>query len=243
MKKLLLVSIVSLMTCVTFMRPAAAFPVIDIANLIQNTLAAIQQIEQISHQIEQVKNQAMSLTNEAKNLASLPFSVVNQLRSATDQVTQLMDQAQGIAFDVSSSIHEFESLYPKSFAAAMTGNQMAAETMKRWERSMDALKTTVKVQSQAAQNFASDQSSLTDLVSQSQSAGGALQATQVTNQLLALHARQMIQDQQLRIAQDRATALEQARMVAANERGEAVRQKFMTTATRYTPETVTFIHN
>ncbi len=108
---------------------------------------------------------------------------------------------------------------------------------------MDALKTTVQVQSQAVQNFASDQSALSDLVSQSQSASGGLQATQVTNQLLALHARQMIQDQQLRIAQDRATALEQARMVAANARGEAVRQKFMTTNTRYTPEAVTFFQN
>src|SRR5207344_846596 len=58
MKKLLLVSIVSLMTCMTFVRPAAAFPVIDIANLIQNTLAALQQIEQISNQIQQVRNQA-----------------------------------------------------------------------------------------------------------------------------------------------------------------------------------------
>ncbi len=243
MKKILLASIVALMTCVTFVRPAAAFPVIDIANLIQNTLAALQQIEQISHQIQQVRNQATSLTNEARNLASLPFNVVNQLRDATNQVNQLINQAQGIAFDVSNSIHEFETLYPKTFAAAMTGDQLAADTMRRWERSMDALKTTVQVQSQAVQNFASDQSALSDLVSQSQSAGGALQATQVTNQLLALHARQMIQDQQLRIAQDRATALEQARMVAANARGEAVRQKFMTTNTRYSPETVTFYPN
>jgi type IV secretion system protein TrbJ len=243
MKKILLASIVALMTCVTNVRPAAAFPVIDVANLIQNTLAAIQQIQQISHQITQITNQATSLANEAKNLASLPYNVVSQLRAATDQVDQLISQAQGIAFDVNNSINQFKTLYPKSFSSAMTQSQLAMDTMKRWERSMEAIETTVKVQSQATQNFASDQSALIDLVSQSQSASGALQATQVTNQLLALHSRQLIQDQQLRVAQDRATALEQARMVAANARGEVVRQKFMTTNTRYTPETVTFYPN
>lgn len=65
----------------------------------------------------------------------------------------------------------------------------------------------------------------------------------LTNQLLALHSRQMIQDQQLRIAQDRATALEQARMVAANERSRAVRQYFMTGSTRYTPQDVNVYRN
>jgi P-type conjugative transfer protein TrbJ len=40
---------------------------------------------------------------------------------------------------------------------------------------------------------------LTNLVNQSQSAVGELQATQATNQLLALQARQMIAEQQLRI--------------------------------------------
>ena len=114
---------------------------------------------------------------------------------------------------------------------------------KRWTNSLDALRTATKVQSQAVQNFASDESTLTDLVNRSQSAVGALQATQATNQLLALQARQAIQAQQLQITQDRATALEQARQVAVHERAKEVRRRFMGSGTPYTPYTVNFYGN
>jgi P-type conjugative transfer protein TrbJ len=243
MNKIVVLSLAVLMVVLAPVRPASAFPVIDAANLIQNTLSAIQQLEEIEHQISQIRNQARSLENEARNLRGLNFSVVADLRATTEQVNQLIRQAQGIAFEVQAALREFERLYPKRYAEAVTGGQLAADTIERWRHSFDALATTIRVQSQAAQNFSSDEASLTALVERSQAAEGSLQASQVTNQLLALHARQMIQDQQLRIAQDRATALEQARMLAANERSRAVRQYFMTGSTRYTPEDVTIYRN
>jgi len=237
MKKIAVLSLAVLIVVFAPARPAGAFPVIDVANLIQNTLAAIQQLKEIDNQISQIRNQARSLENEARNLRGLNFNVVADLRAATEQVNQLIRQAQGIAFEVQAALREFE-LYPKRYAEAVTGGQLTADTLERWQHSFDALSTTIRVQSQAAQNLTRDEASLTALVDRSQAAEGSLQASQVTNQLLALHARQMIQDQQLRIAQDRATALEQARMLAANERSRAVRQYFMTGSTRYTPEAV-----
>jgi len=42
-------------------------------------------------------------------------------------------------------------------------------------------------------------------------AGGALQVSQVTNQLLALQIRLLMQGQQLKITQDRAVALSRPR--------------------------------
>lgn len=90
------------------------------------------------------------------------------------------------------------------------------------------------------QNFTADEKALTNLVNHSQSAVGALQATQATNQLLALQARQSIQAQQLQITQDRATALEQARIIAVQERAREVRRRFMGTGTPYTPHAVDF---
>jgi type IV secretion system protein TrbJ len=242
MKHLFVLFAVLIITCAGLSIPARAFPVIDIANLIQNTLAAIQQIEQIEHQISQIKNQATSLVNEAKNLRSLKGDVVDQLRASTDRVNELMRRARGIAFDVDGSIRDFQDLYPTEFAAALSNDRMVSDTLKRWQRSSDALAMNIRVQSQAMQNLGQDESTLASLVNRSQSAEGALQATQITNQLLALHARQMIQDQQLRISQDRASTLEQARIVAANERARTLRQKFMTARTRYTPEPVALFH-
>jgi P-type conjugative transfer protein TrbJ len=117
---------------------------------------------------------------------------------------------------------------------------VAGEAPPRGPNSLEALRTATQVQSQAMQNFASDERALTDLVNRSQSATGALQAMQATNQLLALQSRQAIQAQQLQITQDRAAALEQARQVVVQERAREVRRRFMGSGTPYTPYSVNF---
>src|SRR3546814_4397851 len=93
----------------------------------------------------------------------------------------------------------------------------------------------MQMQAQVSQNLGEDESVLADLVSKSQSAEGALQATQAMNQLLALQAKQSIQSQRLQITQDRATALELARQAAATERAREVRRRFLGDGTPYTP--------
>ena len=96
------------------------------------------------------------------------------------------------------------------------------------------------MQSQAAQNVAADENALAVLVSQSQGAIGIVQATQATNQLLALHARQQIQEQQLHLTQDRSAALEQARLVTAEARAREVRRRFEGNGARYTAQPINF---
>ncbi len=221
----------------------AQWVVIDPTNLAQNLMTAANTLEQINNQIKQLQNQAQSLTNQAKNLTGLDFSALNELRAALSATNRLIQQAQGLAFNVQQMETQFQQLYPESFSATVSSGQMVLDARKRWTNSLDALRTATKVQSQAVQNFASDESTLTDLVNRSQSAVGALQATQATNQLLALQARQAIQAQQLQITQDRATALEQARQVAVHERAKEVRRRFMGSGTPYTPYTVNFYGN
>ncbi len=221
----------------------AQWVVIDPTNLAQNILTAANTLEQINNQIKQLQNQAQSLTNQAKNLTGLDFSALNELRAALSATNQLIQQAQGLAFNVQQMETQFQQLYPESFSASISGGQMALDARKRWTNSLEALKTATKVQSQAVQNFTRDEQALTDLVNRSQSAVGALQATQATNQLLALQARQAIQAQQLQITQDRAAALEQARQVAVHERAKEVRRRFMGAGTPYTPHAVNFYSN
>lgn len=221
----------------------AQWVVIDPTNLAQNILTAANTLEQINNQIKQLQNQAQSLMNQAKNLTGLDFSALNELRAALSATNQLIQQAQGLAFNVQQMEAEFQRLYPESYSAAISGTQMATDARSRWRNSLEALRTATKVQSQAVQNFASDEKALSDLVNRSQSAFGALQATQATNQLLALQARQSIQAQQLQITQDRAASLELARQAAATERAREVRRRFLGYGTPYTPHTVQFYGN
>jgi P-type conjugative transfer protein TrbJ len=218
----------------------AQWVVVDPTNLVQNLMTAANTLEQINNQILQLENEAQMLRNEARNLTSLDFSALDSLRSALSATNQLIQQAQGLAFNVSQMESEFQRLYPNAYTAAASGSQMAADARTRWQNSLEALRTATKVQSQAVQNFASDEQALTSLVNRSQSASGALQAMQATNQLLALQSRQSMQAQQLQITQDRAAALEQARQVAVQERAREVRRRFQGVGTPYTPATVNF---
>ena len=171
----------------------AQWVVIDPTNLAQNLMTAANTLEQINNQIKQLQNQAQSLTNQAKNLTGLDFSALNELRAALSATNRLIQQAQGLAFNVQQMETQFQQLYPESFSATVSSGQMVLDARRRWTNSLEALRTATQVQSQAVQNFAADEQALTDLVNRSQSAVGALQTMQATNQLLALQSRQAIQ--------------------------------------------------
>jgi P-type conjugative transfer protein TrbJ len=239
MKKRLLAAAVAAMLC-TATTVHAQRVVIDPTNLVQNTLTAIRTLEQINNQIQQLQNEAQMLMNQARNLASLPSSVVGQLRANLATTQRLIAQAKGLAYDVTSIDREFARLYPEQYAATVSGDQMYRDAQERWKNTLNGLQTTMKMQAQASQNLSDDESVLADLVSKSQSAEGALQAMQAINQLLALQAKQSIQTQRLQITQGRAASLELARQAAAVERGREVTQRFLGEGTPYTPQPVNF---
>jgi P-type conjugative transfer protein TrbJ len=218
----------------------AQFTVFDPLNFVQNTLTAARALEEINNQLRQLENEATMLVNEARNLETLPFNIVAQLRSTLATTNRLIADARGISFRLSDAQATFSRFYPDSYSAGASGLAMAEDAQQRWRHSLQALQSTVAMQAQAAENLSSDENALAGLVEQSQSAIGALQAIQAGNQLMALHSRQLIQEQQLRLTQDRSAALESARSVAAEARAREVRKRFLGDGVRYTPQPVDF---
>jgi type IV secretion system protein TrbJ len=217
-------------------RPAAAqWAVIDASNLIQNTMTAARALEQINNQVQQLQNQVVMLANEARNLTSLNYSSLDQLNSTMGQISALMDQARGIAFNVTATQNAFAQQYPQAYSASVTNDQLMADAHQRWQNSMNAFQQTMTVQSQVATNVEADTGTLSTLVNTSQGAVGGLQAQQATNQLLALSIKQQLQIQSLMAAQDRAQALEAARNAESEEQARAVFQRFIGNGHAYTP--------
>ena len=242
--RLLSVSLAAVLTgALMLAQPAVALTVFDPSNFVQNTLTAVRTLEQINNQIKQLQNQAQSLMNQARNLASLPFNVVNSLRANLDTTRQLIAQAQGLAYDIQNMDQQFAQLYPEQYAVTVSGNQMFQDARQRWQNTLQGLQTAMRMQARVSQNLNQDEGVLADLVDQSQSATGALQAMQATNQLLALQAKQSIQSQQLQLTQGRAVSLELARQAAAVERGREVTRRFLGSGTAYTPQSVNFYGN
>ncbi|GAO23956.1 TPA: P-type conjugative transfer protein TrbJ [Burkholderia contaminans] len=227
-----------------FVQPAAAARIVfDPSNFVQNTLTAIQTLQQLHNQITQLQNEAKMLENQARNLASLPFNVVSRLRANLALTQRLIDQAKGLAYDLAKMDQDFARLYPEQYAATISGDQMFRDGQERWKNALNGLQTAMQMQAQATKNLTDDEGVLADLVDKSQSAVGALQAMQSTNQLLALQAKQSIQTQRLQLTQDRAASLELARQAAAAERGREVRRRFQGSGTPYTPYPVNFYNN
>ena len=238
MKPLKLFSVLSLFFLVLPFQAHAQWAVIDAGNLAQNIMTAARALQQINNQVQQLQHEAQMLSNEARNLHPLNFSALNDLRATLAATDQLIAQAQGLAFDVAHAEHQFAALYPSAYGIGVTGQQMVADARQRWTNSLEALRTAIRLQAQVEQTISTGEATLSDLVTRSQAASGALEATQSTNQLLALQIQQGLQAQQLRIAQDRAVAVEAARSVAAAERARQVRLTFMDPSTRYTPAPV-----
>ena len=226
--------------------PASAqWVVYDPSNFSQNVLTAARTLQQINNQIQSLQNEAtmilnqgQSLVNQGKNLASLAYSPLAMLQQDIARTNALIAQAQGLTTQVGQLDQQFRQQYPSGVGANTSLDQTVAAARTRWNNSLEALNTTLGMQAQVNASITGDQATLSQVVGSSQGAVGILQATQATNQLLALMAKQTMQSQQLALAQGRATATEQARMLEADQEGQANRQRFQGTGVRYTPAPV-----
>ncbi len=242
LRKKLLASVISLgataLLIVSIGRPGVAeaqITVFDPSNYSQNVLTAARSLQQINNQIQSLQNQAQSLINQGRNLTTIGFPELQALQRTLQQIDQLMGQAQRIEFRVANLDQQFRAMFPTSFSQLLTNGQHAADARSRFDTSMAAFKHTMAVQAQVVENVSADMSNLNGLIARSQSAEGALQVGQATNQLLALVAKQQFQIQTLMAAQYRADAIARANRTQAQTDAQSATTKFLGSGSAYTP--------
>jgi P-type conjugative transfer protein TrbJ len=152
-----------------------------------------------------------------------------------------MGEADRLAYNVSNIEAQFSPTF-QNFAVGKSDAQLIASARDRWQQSLSAYEHSLKAGATAVGNIDSTQSQTSSLVSASQSAVGALQATQAGNQLLGVQARQLADLTAMLAAQGRAEALEKSRKAAAQEQGREQFSRFMT-GSSYTPTTVRMFHD
>jgi type IV secretion system protein TrbJ len=170
--------------------PAYALIVFDPSNYSQNVLTAARSLQQITNQITSLQNQAQMLINQARNLASLPLSSLQQLQQSLQRTQQLLGQAQNIAFDVQQVDKAFQQQYG-SVSLSASDQQLVTDARSRWQNTVGGLQDAMRVQAGVVGNIETSRAQMSALVGASQSATGALQATQAGNQLLALQGQQL----------------------------------------------------
>jgi len=218
--------------------PAYAWRIVfDPSNYAQNVLTAARTLEQINQQITSLQNEATMLMNQARNLASLPFSSLQTLQQNVQRTQQLLNQAQNIAFDVQGIDQAFQSQYGNVQMSA-TDQQLVTDARSRWQNTVGSLQDAMRVQAGVVGNIDTNRTQMSELVSQSQAATGALQATQAGNQLLALQSQQLSDLVALLAANGRSGALTEAERTAAAEQGREQRRRFLTPGSDYQPGNV-----
>ncbi|MCR8493049.1 P-type conjugative transfer protein TrbJ [Brucella anthropi] len=215
--------------------PAHAQSIVyDPTNYAQNVLTAARSLEQINNQVRSLQNEAQGLINQARNLASLPYSSLQTLQQNVQRTQQLLQQAQNIAFDVQNVDRLFQQQYGDVPLSANDA-RLITDARARWRNTVGGLQDAMRVQAGVVGNIDANRTEMSNLVSQSQGAQGALQATQAGNQLLALQSQQLSDLIALIAANGRAAALTEAERATAADQGREQRRRFLTPGSGYQP--------
>nr|WP_246375955.1 P-type conjugative transfer protein TrbJ [Gluconacetobacter takamatsuzukensis] len=220
----------------------AQWAVYDGAAHVQTVLIAARELQQVNQQAQSLLNEATMLENQARNLANLPLSVLAPLEHSIQQTEQIVGQAQGLSYNLTSIDQAFTQTYPQALGSPSSAVQMTADAQTRWQNARGAYQDGLRVQTGAVQNLDATRSQIDSLVTSSQAASGALQAAQSGNQLTALQTRQLADLTAVVTAMGRAQALEGARQVEGEEQGRAQLANFLNYGAGYTPGTAQMFH-
>src|SRR6478752_1441924 len=244
MSSLRQLAVVSLIAIAALQAPIPAIAqwiVFDPNNYVQNVLTAARELQQITNQITSLQNEAQMLINQARNLASLPYSSLQQLQASIQRTQQLLAQAQRIAYDVQQIDRAFSTNYAPA-TSSQSNQALVTNAQSRWQNSFAALQDALRVQAGVVGNLDTNRTQTSALVTSSQGASGALQATQAGNQILALQAQQLGDLTATVAAQGRAQNLESAQRAAAQDQGREQLRRFLTPGQSYQSQDVRMFH-
>lgn len=212
----------------------AQLSVFDPFNYQQNLLTAARALDQIQNQVRQLENQAAQLLRMDRNLQAYTGSISPDLQATLTQLKSHLAQGDALALNVRTTDANYAQLYPTTFPAALTGDDLTRAAKSRWDESYAAFRRSALVQGQVTDNADSDARLLDQIVGRSQGAAGALQAAQAGNELSALHVKQSLQLQTLLATQARAETSDRARALVAQQQAREQFRAFLGDGSAYT---------
>ena len=182
MKKVLLILIVIFAGICLCRRDAQAggIPVIDTSNLAQSVLSA-------ARTLQSNLNEARMIANQIKNLTALDFNILEGYSGNLTKLFETMGSVHGLMQDLSSLEANFETLYPDfNNDPARVSEEKASETINRaLDESRRMMQGAAKTGAIVLQNLPKTEAELEELLADSKTSVGILQATQAGNQINA----------------------------------------------------------
>ncbi|HHV68018.1 MAG TPA: P-type conjugative transfer protein TrbJ [Ochrobactrum intermedium] len=152
------------------------------------------QITQISQLAEQIQNQLNIYQNMLQNTAQLPNHIWGQVESDLKNLQNVVNQGQGVAFSMGNVDDVLKQRF-QSFAdmkSNLPGGASFSTTYQNWsDTNRDTIAGTLKAANLTAEQFSSEESTMSSLRSMSESADGQMKALQVGHDIAAQQVAQM----------------------------------------------------
>ncbi len=152
------------------------------------------QITQISQLAEQIQNQINIYNNMLQNTAQLPSHIWGQVENELKNLQNVVAQGQGVAFSMGNIDDVLKQRF-QSFAEMKSNLPDAASfssTYQNWsDTNRDTIAGSLKAANLTADQFSSEESTMSSLRSMSESADGQMKALQVGHQIAAQQVAQM----------------------------------------------------
>lgn len=187
--------------------PASGIPVFDAANVANTLLTAQRTLEQVQNQL--------------KMLESLNFDASGEIFQVLNQTQAVLDQVQGVAYNIDQISDQFENFYPEDMEG-MSYDDLVNLKDNLLVQTRNAQQHAMQIQASVASSMPQTQATVGALVQQSNSAVGPTSAMQANTQLLATVSAQLTQMQSLLMAQTRAL---NAQIQEQNSRTQAAKEQ------------------
>lgn len=152
------------------------------------------QITQISQLAEQIQNQLNIYKNMLQNTAQLPNHIWGQVESDLKNLQNVVNQGQGVAFSMGNVDDVLKARF-QSFAdmkSNLPDGASFSTTYRNWsDTNRDTIAGTLKAANLTAEQFSSEENTMSSLRSMSETADGQMKALQVGHEIAAQQVAQM----------------------------------------------------
>ncbi len=247
MKKIC-VWVVALCMAISTPVKAAGIPVIDVTNLVQNLLSALEAVAQTAKQIQQYSTQLQQYEDQLKNTASpsgyswdQSQSTISALIGNVDTLSYYKSQMGSIAAFLAKTQdvdyytnnpclnNNGQGCSPAQLAALEQARALTSQSQKK---ANDALFKGIDSQQTALQ---ADAAKLQNLQISAQNATGRMQAIQAANQFASQQSNQLLQIRAMLLAQQTAVAARNQAVTDKEAQETAADAQFRSGS--YTPST------
>lgn len=156
------------------------------------------QLTQIGQLAQQIQNQIQIYENMLQNTMQLPSHVWGQVESDLAQLRSLVNQGQGIAFSMGNLDDVLKQRFQSfgEFKTGLANGEDFSSSYQQWsDTNRDTIASTLRAAGLTSDQFASEEATMAQLRSMSESSVGQMQALQVAHQIAA---QQVEQTQKLR---------------------------------------------